>query len=91
MLKTYLYIPEHLEEKINLTAKVQKTSKAEIMRRALEKGMEIVNQQNGAQVLLDLSKKVHETLKDEKLPKDLSVNHDYYLWDLPKKVSKNKK
>lgn len=38
------------------------------------------NSISGAQVLLDLSEKAREILKDEKLPKDLSINHDYYLW-----------
>jgi len=80
MLKTYLYIPEHLEEKITLTAKTQKKSKAEVIRQALEKGLVDVRQRNGAQVLLELSRRTQKILKDEKLPRDLSVNHDYYLW-----------
>lgn len=85
MLRTYLYIPEHLEKKINQTAKLQKKSKAEVMRKALEKGLGVVDQYNGAQILLDLSKKAQELLKNEKLPRDLSVNHDYYLWGGKKK------
>ncbi len=80
MLKTYLYIPDHLNEQIKRAAKSQNKSKAEVMRHALEKGIQTVDQSNGAQVLLDLSKRAQEILKDEKLPRDLSVNHDYYLW-----------
>ena len=85
MLKTYLYIPEHLEEKIKHTAKAQRKSKAEVMRNALEKGLDEIKQYGDTQSLLELSKKAQEILKDEKLPRDLSVNHDYYLWGLPKK------
>jgi hypothetical protein len=36
MLKTYLYIPEHLEKKINLKAEEEKRSKAEVIRETLE-------------------------------------------------------
>lgn len=86
MLKTYLYIPEHLEKKITLAAKIHKTSKAAVIRQALEKGLpEVGEKRNDAQVLLDLMKKARSVLKDEKLPRDLSVNHDYYLWGMPKK------
>lgn len=85
MLRTYLYIPEHLEKKINQTAKTRRQSKAEVMRHALDKGLEVINQQNGAQILLEFSKKAQMILKNEKLPRDLSVNHDYYLWGGKKK------
>lgn len=90
MLKTYLYIPDHLEKHITQTAKAQKKSKAEVMRQSLEKGIKIVDQINGAQVLLDLSKRTQHILKDEKLPRDLSVNHDYYLWGGKKRNPKIK-
>lgn len=80
MLRTYLYIPDDLEKKINRAVKTRKQSKAEVIRTALEKGLDIVDQRNGAQILLDLSEKAREILKDEKLPKDLSINHDYYIW-----------
>lgn len=83
MLKTYLYIPEHLKEKINLTAKTQKKSKAEVIRNALEKGLQEGKGLSGAEALLELVRfaKKHKV----KGPRDLSVNHDYYLWGLPKK------
>lgn len=85
MLKTYLYIPEHLAQKIGHTAKTQKKSKAEVMRQALESGLKKFKSQGNAGVevlfkLADLGKKYK--LKG---PRDGSVNHDYYLWGLPKK------
>ena len=80
MLKTYLYIPEHLKEKINHTAKTQDKSKAEIMRQALEKGISALQQQGAAsaQALLkiaDIGKKFN--LKG---PKNGSEKMDEYLW-----------
>mgnify|MGYP001599684260 CR=1 FL=1 len=57
MLKTYLYIPENLDEKIVFTAKAQNKSKAEIIRQAIEKGMASLQRQGtaSAEVLLKLA------------------------------------
>lgn len=80
MLRTYLYIPEHLQEKINHTAKNQNKSKAEVIRQALEKGIAQVSQQGtaSAQVLLKLA----ELGKQQNLkgPKNSSVRMDELLW-----------
>lgn len=83
MLKTYLYIPDHLEEQIKRTAKIERKSKAEVMRQALEKGLEKQAPNSGAEVLL----KIAELAKkyNVKGPRDLSINHDYYLWGGKKK------
>jgi len=90
MLKTYLYIPDHLNDKIDRTAKVQKMTKAEVIRQALQEGLGVIEKQKvgGAEALLEIA----ELAKKYKVkgPRDLSVNHDYYLWGLPKKVSRVK-
>lgn len=36
---------------------------------------------NSAKISWPLRKKVRELLKTEKLPSDLSIRHDYYLWE----------
>ncbi|RJO60719.1 hypothetical protein C4544_04580 [candidate division WS5 bacterium] len=81
MLKTYLYIPEHLNKKIDYTAKIQKRSKADVIREALESGIDAIQQEGtaSAEVLLKiaaLGKKYHV-----KGPKDSSTRMDEYLWD----------
>lgn len=80
MLKTYLYIPDDLNEKINRAAKAQNQSKAEIIRKALENGIKAPKEPKagGAQTLLKLA----EIGKKYKLkgPRDLSKNMDKYLW-----------
>lgn len=80
MLKTYLYIPEQLEEKLILTAKTQRKSKAEVMRQALEKGIRDIQQQGtaSAQVLL----KIAELGRKYKVkgPKDAVERFDEYLY-----------
>lgn len=79
MLKTYLYIPDYLDKKIKQVVDIQKDSKAEVMRQALQKGLEILApKEGGAEALL----KIAEIGRKYKVkgPKDLSINHDYYLW-----------
>ena len=91
MLKTYLYIPEDLEHKIVYTARTQKKSKAEVIREALKAGFKSLEDQKsgGAEVLLKLADKAKKY--KVKGPRDASVNHDYYLWGLPKKNPRIKK
>lgn len=80
MLKTYLYIPEDLNEKLNYTAKVQNKSKAEVMRQALENGLQKFKGQGNAGV--EVLFKLAELGRKYKLkgPKDSSVKMDEYLW-----------
>ncbi len=85
MLKTYLYVPEELDKKINFTAKTQNKSKAEVIRLALQEGINAIEMKSsgGAEVLLQIYKlgKKYKV----KGPRDASINHDYYLYGLPKK------
>lgn len=81
MLKTYLYVPEQLNEEINILAEAQKISKAELMRNALKAGLPFLKRKwiDSAEVLL----KVAEIGEKYKVrgPKDASLKLDEYLWD----------
>jgi len=90
MLKTYLYIPEELNEKIDRAVKTRKKSKAEIIRKALEKG--IGEEEQGKNTGVEFLFKLAELGKKYKVkgPRDASVNLDYYLWGFPKKDPKIK-
>lgn len=57
MLKTYLYIPDHLDAQIRQVARVEKKSKAAVMRQALEVGLDRMQKPTfgGAEVLLQLA------------------------------------
>jgi len=84
MLKTYLYIPEPLNDKINLIAQAQNKSKAEVIRQTLEKGITVIAHQGTASVqalfkLAEIGEKYKPTG-----PKDLSANLDKYLWGVAK-------
>lgn len=80
MLKTYLYVPEELDEKIVLTARIQNKSKAEIIRQAIQEGLRAMDKSRngGAETLLKLAeigRKAH--LKG---PKNSSQRIDELLW-----------
>ena len=85
MLKTYLYIPDHLNEKITQTALRKNKSKAEVIRHALEKGIHAIYKENiaSAQALLSIAE-VGEKYQPYG-PKDLSTNLDRHLWGIKKK------
>ena len=81
MLKTYLYVPEDLDKKIQDAAKKQSKSKAAVMRQALEQGITSIQQQDTASV--------HVLLKIAQLGKKYNVKgskeaverFDEYLYD----------
>lgn len=85
MLRTYLYLPEDLQKKIEHTAIVQKKSKAQVIRQALEEGMDIIQKKSNssAQIML----KITEIAKEHKAkgPADLSENLDTHLWGIENK------
>jgi hypothetical protein len=81
MLKTYLYLPDQLNQRIYLLAKTQNKSKAEVIRLALENGINAVSQQNSASASILL--KLANLGKQNNLqgPKDSSIRMDELLWD----------
>ena len=81
MLKTYLYLPDQMNEKIGVIAKMQNVSKAHVIRRALEIGMHDSHKQNAASVqalsqIAELGRK-----NAAKGPKDGAENFDKYLYE----------
>lgn len=85
MLKTYLYLPEELNKKVESAAKRQKKSKAEVLRKAIEEGINTVEEQtsSGVEVLFKLAEIGKKY--NPKGPKDLSKNIDKYLWGIDEK------
>ena len=80
MLKSYLYLPEQLNQKIYLMAKAQNKSKAEIIRLALEKGINAFSQQGTASARLLLKLTAFGKQYRLRGPKDSSVRIDELLW-----------
>lgn len=78
MIRTQIYLPKQLYQAIDLVAKKEKKAKAQVIRevleRALEKKAETIGDALGK--LIDAGKKFHFHG-----PKDLSTNHDKYLYE----------
>lgn len=86
--RTHVYLPDELSRQIDNAAKTQRKSKSEIIREALEKGIKAVRGQKSqsGRALLDLAR-LAKNLKGTG-PKDLSTNHDYYIWGGEKRTEK---
>lgn len=78
MIRTQIYLPQQLYQAIDLVAKKEKKAKAQIIREALEKNME-KKQANAGETLLKLAAMAKKY--KWKGPKDLSTNHDKYLYE----------
>ena len=80
MLKTYLYIPEELDNKIIYIAKALQQSKAKTIRQVLEKGLYEVKHQGAASAHALLEMAEIGRKNNVQGPKDSSENMDDYLW-----------
>ena len=76
--RTNIYLDPETIQFFKQQAKRKGTSMAEELRTALEKDKKQIKQ-NLFKLLLESAKKV----KNTKAPKDLSKNHDYYLYVEP--------
>lgn len=80
MIRTQIYLPKELYQEIAFAAKRENKAKAAVIREALEEGLTKKKpKKNAGETLLELAK-MAEKYK-WKGPKDLSTNHDKYLYE----------
>lgn len=81
MQRISVYIPEDTRKRINLAARAKNKAEAEVIRDALDEGLDIVYPKSAsAQALLDYAREAAKIRTRGKLPKDLIENLDYYTW-----------
>lgn len=81
MQRISVYIPEDTRKRINIIAKAKSKAESEIIRDALEEGLDKIHPKSAsAQALVDFVKMIERIPTKGKVPKDASINHDYYLW-----------
>lgn len=81
MQRISVYIPDDTKKRISLVARAKSKFESEIIRDALDEGLKLIQPKAGsAQALLDLAKMAEQVPTRGKVPKDASINHDYYLW-----------
>ncbi len=81
MQRISVYIPEDIRKTINIVAKAKNKIESEIIRDALEQGLEIIYPKStSAQALFNLAKMVEKIPTRGKVPNDAVENMDYYMW-----------
>jgi len=79
MIRTQVYLPKMLYSQVSLIAKREKKAKAQVIRESLKRGLKGTKTETVGEALLklaELGKKLN--LRG---PKDLSTNHDKYLYE----------
>ena len=81
MIRTQIYLPKDLYHHIDQVAKREKKAKAQIIRDTLEEGLRRrqKTQKNAGEVLLEIAAMAKKY--KWRGPKDLSTNHDKYLYE----------
>lgn len=80
MLRVNIYLTEELNREIEQISRISDISKAEVVREALEKGLKKTQSKSkSAQALLDFAYTAEKLTSTG--PKDLSENHDKYLYE----------
>ena len=81
MQRISVYIPEDTRQRINIVAKAKSKAESEIIRDALEEGLEKIHPKStSAQALLDFARMAEKIPTKGKVPKDFIKNLDYYTW-----------
>ena len=81
MQKTMMYVPQRIKERIKKIAESEGTSQAEVIRTALEAGLETVSSQKDASAksLLKLAK-LGEKYQTRKLPQTSALEEIDKMW-----------
>lgn len=81
MQRISVHIPEDTRKRINIVAKSKNKAEAEVIREALEEGLEMIYPKStSAQALVDLAKMAEKIQTRGKVPADFIKNLDYYTW-----------
>lgn len=81
MQRISVHIPQDIRKRISLIAQNKNKAEADIIREALNQGLDkIYPQSASAQALLDLAQMMEKIPTKGKVPQDAVKNMDYYLW-----------
>ncbi len=88
MQRISVHISEDLNKKIDFTARSNRKVKAQLIREALEAGLDRVIKPNPNKALFEFIKLAEGIPSKPGEPTDISTNHDYYAWGGEKKTKK---
>lgn len=78
MIRTQVYLPKELYQTIDYVARTEKKPKAQVIREVLDEGVK-KKRGNAGSALLEMARLAKKL--NLKGPKDLSTNHDKYLYE----------
>ncbi len=81
MQRISVHISDETKQRINLAAKAKNKVEAELIREALDAGLNVIYPKStSAQALLDFAKEAEKLPTKPNAPTDVSENLDYYAW-----------
>lgn len=87
MYRLHLHLTEELKNQLDIKAKIENKTKAEVARQALAEGLKKIHSlnSNSAQALVNIAEIADNLPFVPDDPKDLSINLDHYTWNGEKK------
>jgi predicted DNA-binding protein len=86
MQRISVHITDETKQRIDLVAKAKNKVESELIREALDAGLNIISPKSrSAQALLDLATMAEQLPSKSNAPRDVSENLDYYAWGGKKK------
>ena len=81
MQRISVHISEAAKKRVDIAANAKSKTEAEIIREALDEGLNIIYPlQTSAQALEDFSNMIEKIPTEGKIPDDFIRNLDYYTW-----------
>lgn len=86
MQRISVHISDETRQRIDLAAKAKRKVEAELIREAIDAGLNIIYPKfSSAKALVDLAKMADKLPSKPNAPRDVSENLDYYAWGGQKK------
>lgn len=86
MQRISVHISDETRQRIDLAAKAKRKVESELIREAIDAGLNIIYPKfSSAKALVDLAKMADKLPSKPNAPRDVSENLDYYAWGGQKK------
>lgn len=81
MQRISVHVSDDTKQRIDLVAKAKRKVESELIREAIDAGLNVIHPRvSSAKALLELAKLAEKLPSEPDTPKDVSENHDYYAW-----------
>lgn len=89
MQRISVHISDETKQRIGIATKAKHKVESELIREAIDVGLNVIYpKSSSAKALVELAKLAEQLPSEQHAPKDISENHDYYIWEGSKKNDK---